>query len=133
MVRILPYLYFLHRVRTLISAGLTIARFFLLARSMYDSFLRAARSPFLLILARSPLLRADCISHSFAPRAAHSCAEPVSHILALPRAAHSCGQSVTARTLARRAQLINARILYCRFCAPRTGHFCAQTVIPIPA
>src|SRR6218665_3502939 len=48
-------------------------RAFILARSLYHSFLSAARSPF---------LHAACISHSFAPRAAHSCAQPVSHVIA---------------------------------------------------
>src|SRR6218665_3215460 len=48
-------------------------RAFIHARSLYHSFLSAARSPF---------LHAPCISHSFSPRAAHSCAQPVSPVLA---------------------------------------------------
>src|SRR6218665_3903820 len=54
-------------------------RAFIHARSLYLSFLRAARTSFLRAAtpARGPLLRAACISHSFAPRAAHSCEQPV--------------------------------------------------------
>src|SRR6218665_1849449 len=75
-------------------------RAFIHARSLYHSFLRAARSPFLRAAhsCAQPFRRAanycaEPVSHSFAPRAAHFCAQPVSHVTAC----HA--QQIPARSL----------------------------------
>src|SRR6218665_2882812 len=86
-------------------------RAFIHARSLYDSFLRAARSPILraAIPARGPLLHAACISFFRAARSPFLRAACIARYC-LSCAANFCAQPLTP-ILARRAQLINVHIL----------------------